>query len=119
MTLEKIAHGLVKLCKKGRFDQAVCDYYADDAVSIEPAGDQKITKGIAGIKGKGEWWVTNHKVSKMTVAGPFLGKDQFVVRFTVAGIFKPTKKRFAMDELAIYTVRRGKVVQEQFFYHAG
>ena len=119
MNIGRIAQGLVKLCKKGQFDKAVCDYYAKDVVSIEPAGDQKVTKGIDGVKAKGEWWAANHKVHKMTVTGPFVSKNQFVVRFTTDVTFKRTKKRFTMDELGLYTVRRGKVVQEQFFYHAG
>jgi hypothetical protein len=119
MKLEDIATGLVKLCKKGKFAQAVDTYYADDVVSVEPAGDEKEMRGIASVKAKGEWWAANHKVHQLTVAGPFLGKGQFVVRFTVDVTFTPEKKRFIMDELAIYTVRRGKISHEQFFYHAG
>jgi hypothetical protein len=118
MKLEDIASGLVKFCKKGKFDRAVDAYYADDVVSVEPAGEQKEMRGIAAIKAKGAWWAENHEVHKLTVAGPFLGKGQFVVRFTVEVTFKPEKKRFVMDELAIYTVRRGKIAHEQFFYHA-
>jgi len=119
MKLEEIAKGLVRYCKKGKFEKAVEAYYSAEIVSVEPAGDPKEVKGLEAIKAKGEWWVSNHKVHKMTVEGPFLGKGQFVVRFICDVTFKPEKKRFTMDELGIYTVKGGKIVREQFFYHAG
>jgi hypothetical protein len=115
MKIEDIAQGLVKLCKKGRFLEALDQYYAEDAVSIEPAGKSKVTKGIKGLHAKGEWWAANTKVHHLEVSGPFTGKGQFVVRFTLDVTFKGGKRR-KMDELGIYTVRRGKVVTEQFFY---
>jgi hypothetical protein len=119
MKIEDIAKGLVKLCKKGSFAEAIEKYYADDIVSVEPAGEQKVAKGIDAIRAKTEHWMQNNKVHKSSVEGPFVGKGQFVVRFTVDMTFKPTNKRFVLDELGIYTVRRGKIVHEQFFYHAG
>ncbi|HVU17183.1 MAG TPA: nuclear transport factor 2 family protein [Candidatus Didemnitutus sp.] len=119
MKIEQIANGLVKLCKKARFADAVDTYYSPKIVSLEPAGDEREARGIDAIKAKGDWWVANHQVHRMDVAGPFIHKNQFVVRFTVDVTFKPSKKRFVLDELAIYTVRAGKIVHEQFFYHAG
>ena len=119
MNIEKIAQGLVQLCKKGRFAEAADRYYAAGIVSVEPTGEPRETKGLAAVKAKGDWWVSNHRVHKMTVAGPFVGKKHFVVRFTADVTFKPTKKRFVIDELGIYTVNRGRIVHEQFFYHAG
>lgn len=119
MKIEKIAQGLVKLCQKGRFDEAVDAYYSKNIVSVEPMGDDPVAKGVAAVKAKGEWWVSNHRVHKMTVVGPFVCGKQFGVRFTADVTFKPTKKRSVIDELGIYTVRGGKVVHEQFFFHAG
>jgi hypothetical protein len=119
MKLEEIAQGLVKLCKKGRYSEAIEKYYADDIVSVEPAGEGKIVKGLAAVKAKTEHWMRDNKVHKSSTEGPFVGKGQFVVRFTVDLTFKPTGKRLALDELGIYTVRRSKIVHEQFFYHAG
>ncbi|HEY4301108.1 MAG TPA: nuclear transport factor 2 family protein [Candidatus Didemnitutus sp.] len=119
MKTEEIAQGLVKLCRKARFTDAVDAYYSPKIVSVEAAGDEREARGLAAIKAKGEWWVANHQIHRMTVEGPFVGGNKFVVRFTLDVTFKPKKQRRTMDELAIYTVRRGRIVHEQFFYNAG
>jgi ketosteroid isomerase-like protein len=77
------------------------------------------TDGIAGVKGKSEWWVANHEVHKAEVQGPFPHGDRFIVRFTYDVTAKAgpmAGKRFTMDEAALYTVKDGKIVHEEFFY---
>jgi len=32
---------------------------------------------------------------------------------------KPTRQRFTMEEMALYTVKDGKIVREEFFYTMG
>jgi len=119
MNTPEIAHGLVGLCQKGQFAEAVEKYYSPDVVSVEPTGDSRESQGLEAVKAKGDWWVANNIVHQMTVEGPYLGGDKFVVRFICDITFKPTGQRRLLDELGIYTVRGGRVVHEQFFYHAG
>lgn len=119
MKIAQIAEGLVKLCRKGKFAEAADAHYSEKVVSVEPAGEDPETRGLGAVKARAQWWVDNHTVHKMTVDGPFVGKTQFVVRFTCDVTFKPEKKRFTMDELALYTVKAGKIVRAQFFYNAG
>jgi hypothetical protein len=40
------------------------------------------------------------------------------VRYLYEVTNKGTDQRTAMDELALYWVQDGKIVKEQFFYHA-
>jgi hypothetical protein len=40
------------------------------------------------------------------------------VQYVLDTTFKPTGERSAMAEMALYTVKDGKIVREQFFYHA-
>ncbi len=52
MTTAEIANRLVEFCKKGDFEGAPKESFADDAVSIEPYGTpvfEKETKGFEGI----------------------------------------------------------------------
>lgn len=35
----------------------------------------------------------------------------------LVAFFKPTGKRQSMEEMALYTVKDGKVVEEHFFYN--
>ena len=52
--------------------------------------------------------------------GPFIGDDQFAVQYTWDVTFKPTGQRIKNTEMALYTVKDGKMVQEQFLLsHAG
>ena len=120
-TLE-IGQKMVELCREGKNDEAVNTLFSADIVSVEagaPAGQDATTKGIAGVRGKGKWWVDNHTVHDAKAEGPWPHGDRFIVRFTYDVTFKPDNKRFTMDEAALYTVANGKVVKEEFFYTLG
>ena len=56
MTTKEIADRLVELCRKGQFEQAQKELYAEDAASIEPdanSGFPKETYGLENIIEKG------------------------------------------------------------------
>jgi ketosteroid isomerase-like protein len=121
MNTQEIANKLVAVCKAGKFEDAQV-LYAPDAVSVEasaPPGGQREAVGLAAIKAKGEWWVANHEVHSMQVAGPWPHDDRFIVGFRFDVTMKPTGKRFTMEEMALYTVQDGKIVREEFFYSMG
>jgi ketosteroid isomerase-like protein len=120
-TLE-VGKKLVALCKEGKHIEAIDALYSPDIVSIEagaPPGGSAKSEGLAAVKGKGEWWVANHEVHGGDVQGPFPHGDRFVVRFTYDITPKAgpmAGKRITMDEAALYTVKDGKIVHEEFFY---
>ena len=119
MSTQEIADSLVKLCAQGKFDQAVKDHYSTDIVSVEagaPPGGSRETKGIEGVKAKGEWWVANHDVHSVAVEGPLVAGSQFEVVFKMDVTYKPENKRVKMEEIAVYKVANGKIVYEEFFY---
>ena len=117
MTVQDIANDLVALCKAGDFDAAGQKYWADDVVSIEAMpGDMAEVRGKDAVKGKGDWWSANHEVHSSEVEGPYVNGDQFVVRFKMDLTVKATGERNQMDEVGLYTVRDGKIVEERFFY---
>jgi len=113
---------LVEFCKEGKHIEAIDALYSPTIVSVEagaPPGGSAKTEGIAGVKGKGEWWVANHEVHSAKVDGPYPHGDRFVVRFTYDVTAKAgpmAGKRFTMDEAALYTVKDGKIAHEEFFY---
>jgi ketosteroid isomerase-like protein len=120
-TLE-IGKRLVELCKQRKDDDAVETLYADDVVSIEPKPGPDMPARIQGIEAKRkkhDWWTKNHRVHSAEVSGPWPLDDRFIVRFKydVEGIGGPMKgKRITMDEAGLYTVKDGKIVEEEFFY---
>ncbi len=116
-----VAQELVTLCRAGRNLEAISKLYSPKIVSIEPVGDEKMPAemtGIDAIRGKNEWWFTDHEVHSSEVIGPLVGEGQFAVKYTWDATSKPTGQRIRMEEMALYTVKDGKIVREQFFYHA-
>ena len=114
-----VAEELVTLCKAGRNIDAINTLYSPDIVSIESMGNETMPremKGLDAIRGKAEWWRDNNEVHSATVDGPFVGEDKFAVYYNFDVTFKPTGQRTPMEEMALYSVKDGKVVREQFFY---
>ncbi|MEW5687453.1 MAG: SnoaL-like domain-containing protein [Pseudomonadota bacterium] len=115
-TVQQVAEDLVAMCRKGQFDESGDKYWADDVVSREPMpGDMAEVRGRAGVKAKGDWWTANHEVHEVLVEGPYVSGDQFVVRFKME-LTPKGGQRITLDEVGLYTVRDGKVVEESFFY---
>jgi hypothetical protein len=120
MELRELAHRLVALCNDQQFEAALQELYADDIVSIEADGTEQMPariEGIDAVRRKGDWWSENHDVHAMRAEGPFIGHrpDQFAVRFELE-LTPKGGERTQMTEVGIYTVRDGRVVQEEFLY---
>jgi hypothetical protein len=115
-----IAEELVALCKAGRNLDAINSLYAQDIVSVESMGNEQMpqtTKGLDAIRKKNEWWRDNNEVHSARVDGPFIGEDdKFAVYYNFDVTSKPRNQRATMEEMALYTVKDGKIVREQFFY---
>lgn len=119
MTTQEVANTLVKLCSEGKFQDAMKTLHSPDILSIEagaPPGGSREAKGTAAVAAKGEWWAANHEVHSSVVEGPLVAGDHFAVVFKLDVTFKPSSKRFKMEEVAVYTVADGKIVREEFFY---
>lgn len=119
----EIGAELVALSNAGKGSEAVDKFYDEKIVSIEGQGSDEMPariEGLQAVRGKGEWWESNHDVHASVAVGPYAGHrdDQFVVRFNLDATFKPTGERSQMEEVAVYTVKNGKIVQEEFLYLA-
>ncbi len=121
----EVGKKLVELCKQDKSMEVLNTLYDKNIVSIEaggPPGESPEKKGIEAIRGKHEWWNANHTVHSGTVAGPWPHGDRFIVTFKydiTAKTGPMAGKRFTMEEAALYTVKDGKIVKEEFFYSMG
>lgn len=119
-TIQDVANELVTLCRTGRNMDAVETLYSPNIVSIEPFGDENMPArmtGIDAIRGKNQWWFENNEVHSAQLNGPFVGEGQFAVHGVYDVTAKQTGRRAVFSEMALYTVKNGKIVQEEFFYH--
>lgn len=121
MPITDVAQGLVELCRKGQFLEAINKYYSGDIVSVEPVSMPNMPaemSGIDQIRGKNEWFGANNEVHGITVDGPYVGSDQFAARMQLDVTPKHTGQRITMTEMCLYTVKGDKIVREEFYYNA-
>ena len=115
MNTQELAKTFTDMCAKGELEGAGKKFWSDDIVSREPmAGDMAELKGRKAVEGKSQWWNANHEVHDLKVEGPYVHGDQFVVRFK-SDVTPKGQKRMHLDEVGLYTVRNGKIVEESFF----
>jgi hypothetical protein len=118
MTTQEIANRLVELCKKGEWETAQRELYADSAISIEPYPTddfQKETKGLQAIIEKGRKFDSMvQEVHALDVSEPLVANNSIAFKLTMDVTMKG-KGRMAMPELCVYEVKDGKIICEQFF----
>ncbi|HEY8711481.1 MAG TPA: nuclear transport factor 2 family protein [Thermoanaerobaculia bacterium] len=125
MDTKQVGKKLVDLCRTGKNVEAINTLYSPDIVSVEARGDAQmpaLMRGIDAIRKKNQWWYENHEVHSSEVRGPFPNEDRFAAQFhyEITPKSGPMKgKRMTMDEVAVYTVKDGKIVREEFFYDMG
>ena len=120
MTTQEVADRFYKLSQEGKFDLIQNELFADNAVSIEPShamsqGLQN-AKGLDAIKKKGEDF--NNSVEEMHggySSQPVVGGNFFSVAMGMDVTMKGAG-RMKMDEIAVYEVKDGKIISEQFFF---
>ena len=121
MNAFEVGKKLVQFCKENKNLDSVNTLYSPDIVSVEAAapsgGGDRVSKGIEAVRKKNQWWTENHEIHSAETYGPFPhGDEKFAVRFLYDITHKPTKQRFKMEEIAVFTVENAKVVREEFFY---
>lgn len=117
MDVRAIADDFTALCARGEFEQAGHKYWSDAVVSIEAMdGPMARVSGRPAVQAKTDWWNSAHEVHSATAHGPYVNGDQFAVRFAMDVTNKESGQRTQMDEVAVYTVKDGKIVEERFYY---
>jgi len=118
MNTEQVAKRLVELCRKGEYEQAQKELYADDAVSVEMEGAKGLgnAKGLPAILEKGRQFnAMLEAVHGSSGSDPVVAGNWFSVAMTLDATMKG-RGRVNMQEICVYQVRGGKIVREQFFY---
>jgi ketosteroid isomerase-like protein len=118
MTTQEIADRFYQLAQEGKWNEIQDELYSDDAESIEPPHSQGLqsAKGREGLKKKGEMF--NETVEEMHggyCSKPVVGGNHFSVAMGMDATMKGMG-RVKMDEIAVYEVKDGKIVKEQFFF---
>lgn len=120
MNTQQVADRFYELSEAGNWDKIQEELYSDDAESIEPAaaaaGGMQNAKGREGLKQKADSF--NQMVEEMHggySSKPLVAGNHFAVAMGMDATMKGIG-RTKMDEIAVYEVKDGKIVKEQFFY---
>lgn len=118
MTTQEIAGKLIEYCRKGDFEKAQNELFADDAVSIEPEASPafaKETKGLQAILEKGAKFESMvQEMHGITVSDPLVVTNSFALTMRLDVTMKEGG-HMDMTELCVYKVKDGKIVSEEFF----
>jgi hypothetical protein len=118
MTTQDVANRLKELFNENKWQEAQEELFSEDAESVEPAhspGLQSV-KGLDAIKKKGEDF--NNMVEEMHggyVSDPVVAGNHIAFAMGLDCTYKGMGRQ-KMDEIALYEVKDGKIVKEQFFY---
>ena len=108
MTTQEIADKLVGYC------------YDKNIVSIEPKGaPMERVEGFDAVLQKAEFF--NTMVAEFhgnEVSDPIVADNYFSCRMKMDATFKEGGRQ-SMEEICLYQVANGKIVQEEFFYTPG
>jgi len=117
-TTTDVANRFHELAQQGQWNEIQSELFADDAVSVEPANSPglKSVQGIEAIREKGKMF--ENMVEEMHGGysnQPQIAGNHFAVAMGMDVTYKG-QGRMKMDEIAVYEVKDGKIVKEQFFY---
>lgn len=117
MSVTEIANRLHELCQQGKYEDAQRELYSQDALSIEPVGApgmQSVT-GLDAIMKKGEQFQSMvEEIHAGSVSQPVIAGNHIALAFMIDCTMKGMG-RTKMEEIAVYEVKDGKIVKEQFF----
>ena len=118
MTTEQIANRFYQLAQEGKWLEIQDQLFSKDAKSIEPATADGLptVAGLEKIKAKAQDW--DNMVE--TTHGGYCNQPQVAGKYFTctmgADVTMKGQGRTMMDEVALYEVKDGKIVSEQFFY---
>jgi hypothetical protein len=118
MTTQEVANRFHELSQSGQWDKIQDELFAENAVSIEPPHAQGLqsAEGLNAIREKGKQF--GEMVEEMHggyTSAPVVGGRFFSVAMGMDVTMKGMGRQ-KMDEIAVYEVKDGKIVKEQFFY---
>ena len=112
----EVGEKLVALANAGKFREVEEQLWSPNIVSIEGFG--QAFHGRKAVEAKNRGWYEQNEVAGFAAEGPFVGATGFAIKMKIQVREKATGKITDMNEIGVYTVLNGKIVQEEFMYGA-
>jgi hypothetical protein len=115
----EVARQVVALLRAGQAHEVEERWLAPSIVSVEGAGASLAWSGKKAVLAKYRAWEADHEIHDLRVEGPWVGASGFCVKYGLDATQKSTGQRMQMEEIAVYTVRDGRIVREEFHFATG
>jgi hypothetical protein len=117
MTTQEVADRFYELALEGKFDQVLDELFDENVRSVEPPGSNwQNVQGLDKVKEKAlQWRATVEEMHDGFTSKPQTAGNYFVCTMGMDVTVKG-QPRTKMEEVALYEVREGKVILEQFFF---
>ncbi|MDQ6901888.1 MAG: nuclear transport factor 2 family protein [Bacteroidota bacterium] len=121
MSTEEIANRYCELAKENKWPEMLNELCSQHLVNKEPEhvvarSIQPTTAGLNAVKAKGE---TNRKmieeIHSQQCSAPLVAGNFFTVTLKRDITFKG-RPRVTLEEIALFEIKEGKIISEQFFY---
>lgn len=107
------------LCNEGKNLDCINELYAENVTSREmPGMPGETISGKQEVWNKNKAWLDNvEEFHSGEISEPIVAGNHFTTKMTFDVTFKD-RGRQQMEELAVFEVKNGKIVSEQFLYNA-
>jgi hypothetical protein len=112
----EVARQFTDLLRAGKYAEIEERWLGPGIESVEGHGASMSWKGKKNVLAKYRAWEAENQFVDPKIEGPWVGATGFAVKFVGEIVHNATGERHPMEEIAVYTVRDGKVVREEFHF---
>jgi hypothetical protein len=112
----EVAQRVATLLRGDGVAEVEAAWLAPNLESVEGLGVSLAWSGKPAVLAKYRGWEADHEIHDMKVEGPWVGATGFALRFWIDVTQKSTGQRSQMEEIAVYDVRDGRIVREEFHF---
>ena len=117
MSTQDVANRLVEMCRQGQNLEAIEELYGENVNSREmPGYPEELVSRKQNVWNKSKQWLDNvQEFHGGDIGDPIVAGNHFSCKMTFDVTFKD-RGRQQMEEVCVFEVNDGKIVNEQFFY---
>lgn len=118
--IDDVARNFTAMLRLGQFGAAGETFWSPDVTSAEPAAlsddTPAIVSGIAAVRAKSIARFGTARIDDLGIDGPFVTGDQFALFLDMLITDPASGRAEPFTEIAVFTVRDGRIIEERFFY---
>ncbi len=117
MKTQDVANRLISMCREDKNMEAIEELYADNIVSKEMPGmpGETVSEKEAVTKKSADWLANVQEFHSGEISNPLIAGNHFSCNMSFDVTFKDSGRK-QIEEVCVFEVNNGKIINEQFFY---